>query len=223
MGDDVRETQDLGDSQALAAARREAIVRAAESVFSAAGYAATTMDAVAAEAGMSKGNLYNYFRSKQELFQEVVRQTIAPDEAHAVATLELSLPASGRLERLLDFWLQRLAHFRRIGRLVLEFWASAAHEQASGALTGLMQGLYGRWRERLAAVIASGIEAGEFRGDVEPHTAASLLMAALDGIEVHCILEMGLQVDEAFLAATKKAVLTALTGEPWPGGAADSR
>ncbi len=49
-------------------ARREAILGIASEVFSAEGYAAASMSHIASRLGGSKGTLYNYFRSKEELF-----------------------------------------------------------------------------------------------------------------------------------------------------------
>lgn len=48
--------------------RRSAILAAAEKVFFAKGFAAATMDEVAGEAEVSKGTLYLYFKSKDDLF-----------------------------------------------------------------------------------------------------------------------------------------------------------
>ncbi len=49
-------------------ARREAILSVANEVFLAEGYAAASMSHIASRLGGSKGTLYNYFRSKEELF-----------------------------------------------------------------------------------------------------------------------------------------------------------
>jgi len=49
--------------------RREQILRAAIELFSHGGYHGVTVDAIAHKAGISKGNLYWYFKSKQEIFQ----------------------------------------------------------------------------------------------------------------------------------------------------------
>jgi AcrR family transcriptional regulator len=49
-------------------ARREAILSVASEVFSAEGYAAASMSHIASRLGGSKGTLYNYFKSKEELF-----------------------------------------------------------------------------------------------------------------------------------------------------------
>lgn len=48
--------------------RRQAILDTARDIFLKEGYAAASMSAIAARVGGSKGTLYNYFRSKEELF-----------------------------------------------------------------------------------------------------------------------------------------------------------
>jgi TetR/AcrR family transcriptional repressor of mexJK operon len=52
--------------------RERAILDAALTVFAAAGYSGTTMDAAAAEAGVTKPTLYSYFPSKESLFQAMM-------------------------------------------------------------------------------------------------------------------------------------------------------
>ena len=53
--------------------RRQAILAVAREVFMQDGYAAASMSAIAARAGGSKGTLYNYFPSKEELFCAVIQ------------------------------------------------------------------------------------------------------------------------------------------------------
>jgi AcrR family transcriptional regulator len=55
-------------------ARREAILDVAEAVFLEQGFAAASMSEIAARLGGSKGTLYNYFRSKDELFEAYVQR-----------------------------------------------------------------------------------------------------------------------------------------------------
>jgi AcrR family transcriptional regulator len=58
--------------------RRKAILRAALLQFAEAGFAAARLDDVAARAGVAKGTLYLYFPSKEVLFEDLVREAIAP-------------------------------------------------------------------------------------------------------------------------------------------------
>jgi AcrR family transcriptional regulator len=190
--------------------RRREILEAAMKVFEVSGYAATTVDAVAEEAGVSKGSIYNYFPSKHELFQQIFADAMTSAEGESMAILSEPISATVTLEKLLDHWFSRLSYHKRIGRLVLEFWATAAREQ-QGQLAVTFAKAYAQWRERLAGILARGIEAGEFRSELQTSVAASLVMAILDGIEVQTILDVGIRVDEEFLAALKRAILIALS------------
>lgn len=58
-------------------ARPGELLEAALDLFVERGYAATKVDEVAARAGVSKGTLFLYFPSKEDLFKEVVRQNLA--------------------------------------------------------------------------------------------------------------------------------------------------
>ena len=62
MSNQTAETTTARDS------RREAILDAAEAVFLEVGFSAASMSMIAARVGGSKGTLYNYFKSKDELF-----------------------------------------------------------------------------------------------------------------------------------------------------------
>ena len=57
--------------------RREAILEAAKEVFMEVGFAAASMSMIAARVGGSKGTLYNYFKSKEELFEAYIRSHCA--------------------------------------------------------------------------------------------------------------------------------------------------
>ena len=55
------------------------IVQAAMAVFAEKGFAAAKLDEIAGRAGVSKGALYLYFETKEDLFRAVVEQAIAPN------------------------------------------------------------------------------------------------------------------------------------------------
>ena len=61
-------------------ARPGELLDAALDLFVAKGFAATRAEEVAAKAGVSKGTLFLYFKSKEDLFEAVVREN--PDQAN---------------------------------------------------------------------------------------------------------------------------------------------
>lgn len=76
--------RNIEQNQLIKDERRDQILKAALKVFARRGLAATKISDITAEAGLSHGLVYHYFRSKDELFTELVKQA-----------LELSASASG--------------------------------------------------------------------------------------------------------------------------------
>lgn len=87
--------------------RREHILKVAREVFFEQGYTAASMSTIAARLGGSKGTLYNYFKSKEELFEAQVR-----DSCGQAADRILEASAEGEpvetLTRLGEQYLQHL-------------------------------------------------------------------------------------------------------------------
>ena len=67
---------------------RAAIAEAALRMFREQGYEATTMRAIAKEAGVATGNAYYYFDSKEELIQEEIAQILREGNGLVEATLD---------------------------------------------------------------------------------------------------------------------------------------
>ena len=92
--------------------RRGAILEAALSVFSDLGYTQATLNDVADRVGVTKGCLYHYFESKEQLLLDLIRDRIG---AAIIASDALS-PAEGSREQVLSTSLERLWK-RRAGLL----------------------------------------------------------------------------------------------------------
>jgi len=198
------------------------ILAAAAKVFDACGYAQTRMEAVAVEAGVSKGSIYNYFRNKQDLFMQVSGQELANYRADVTRVLDESVSAAQKLTRLLDDWFDRLGRLRRMGRLMLECWATAAREQADGGLSETFSKIYEGWCDLVALIVAQGIEEGQFAWRFDPRIAATLIVAMGDGITVRSILDERMEVDQELLAAMKRAILSGLARPVSEGGLTDA-
>lgn len=194
--------------------RRQEILTAAEKVFDAHGYAAATMDAVAGEAGVSKGTLYNYFDGKAAMFDELLALHVGPIDAEVARMVAQKRPAAERLRNLLDFWFTRVQDFRQIGRLVLEVFAMAAREQDNPQITRRLREMYDCCRGRVDQLLAEGVRNGEFRADLDTHTSASLILAIPDGILIQSILGMDVDVNETLLDAMKRSILQAVQAGP---------
>jgi AcrR family transcriptional regulator len=87
-------------------ARPAELTAAALEVFVEKGFAATRLDEIAARAGVSKGTVYLYFSSKEELFKAVVRESVVPRIAEAEKLLESATGSAVELLReiMLGWW-----------------------------------------------------------------------------------------------------------------------
>ena len=78
------------------------IIAAALALFSEKGFAGARMEAIAARAGISKGTLYLYFATKEEMFRAVVREVVVPNIAEVEkAAVAVDLPFSAIVRGLL--------------------------------------------------------------------------------------------------------------------------
>jgi AcrR family transcriptional regulator len=92
--------------KARIAAYQEAILDAAKALFSQQGYESVKMADIAAEAGMAKGTLYNYFDSKEAVFgalAERSRESVIETIREATANVESLHKPRAFLEALFDF------------------------------------------------------------------------------------------------------------------------
>ena len=83
--------------------RREAILDVATEIFLSEGYASTSMSTIAARLGGSKGTLYNYFKSKEELFEAYVRRHCAIQKHEIMAILT----EEGEPREVITAWARR--------------------------------------------------------------------------------------------------------------------
>ncbi|MCH7344076.1 TetR/AcrR family transcriptional regulator [Pelomonas sp. CA6] len=90
-------------------ARPQELLDAALALFVEKGFAATRSEEVAARAGVSKGTLYLYYPSKEELFKAVVRESLAAKIAEGAEELARHQgPMAELLVWVMHEWWQRM-------------------------------------------------------------------------------------------------------------------
>lgn len=157
-------------------ARPAELLAAALDHFVERGFAATKLDDVAAQAGVSKGTLYLYFGSKEELFKAVIRQGIFPvlDEGEALLA-QHDGDARSLLQTMLLRWWQLVGATRLAG--IPKLMISEA-----GNFPDVAQYYYEhvilRGRDLMRRVLERGIAAGEFRA-VDIESAIDVIFAPL--------------------------------------------
>jgi AcrR family transcriptional regulator len=167
-------------------ARPGELIEAALACFAERGFAATKLDDIAAKAGVSKGTVYLYFPSKEELFKAVIRETVLPNLARAEALLESpDVPSAEYLRGLLEFMTGRMASspIGIIPKLIITE-AGNFPDIARFYLDNVVH----RGFALIARILERGIASGEFRPmDVRSTTFCVLAPIVLTALWRHSL------------------------------------
>jgi AcrR family transcriptional regulator len=157
-------------------ARPQEILDAALAEFAARGFAMARMEDIAARAGVTKGTLYLYFASKEELFKSLVRESIgAAIRARQADADAYEGPAAELLATVIRF----IGHFARTSdRAVLPKILMAEAGNFPELVRFYRTEVVDRGMALLSAIVARGIARGEFRA-VDPQHAARLAIAPI--------------------------------------------
>ena len=175
-----------------ATARRALILDAFERCILRAGFHRTTMQDVAKEAGMSAGNLYRYFVSKESLvsglaerdreryFADFQKVAEAPDVMGAFLALGRHHFVEEKRERCIQF---------------MEIWAESTRNPAVAAVC---QAMDREVTQLLIKIIDAAKVAGQVPQSVDSAAMIELLTALGDGLFTHRALDPEYDAEEGF-------------------------
>ncbi|MGH8772014.1 MAG: TetR/AcrR family transcriptional regulator [Burkholderiales bacterium] len=172
----------------------DTLLDAAEAVVMRQGIANLTLDAVAAEAGMSKGGLLHHFPNKDRLVEALVTRTANEMRAYHQETCARTPDGPGRMTRGL---LSTLSD--------IECWSEQCRRSSSAAFAALaqnpsliepMRAAYADLQRRIAQ-------------DELPPGVGEAVVAAIDGLWLYWVLGL-VPVDQKMIVRVRKALETML-------------
>lgn len=168
------------DPRAVGEGKYTRILDAAQALFWRYGVKRTSIDDVAAEAGVAKGTVYLYFDNKETLFFEVAERLYGEVWKGMNAALAADAPFLDRLAALLDAKIGEIKRMLAGTPHAAELMDETRAPFARTALDALTQG----FREALDALVAEGAKAGDVvfrKGGVSAATFAEAALAAAYG------------------------------------------
>ena len=168
---------------------RDAIYQGAVAVLAEHGLTGATMDRVATAAGVAKGSLYNYFRSKDDLLAFVHDKTMQPllEANEQVAASELA--AGEKLSAMVRNWRHYVREHRATFQMLIKNSnCEGVLKEAGGKREQAAIGL-------IADIINEGIASREFR-PVKSQYVGEMLLAAAKGMLEAEFAEGGQRSDE---------------------------
>jgi len=167
--------------------KRASILAGALHCFVDKGFQATTIDDIARHLHISKGSLYGYFSSKEEMYIQLAHARMDDMVATLDALYRETSSAKAMLRHMFErFRRQPLDELRRWLTFHLEFmtYASRRPELVASNRAYLDKAL-----QLLNRILASGKQSGEFRPDLDESSAAYLFWAVRDGLAMSFLLD----------------------------------
>lgn len=184
---------------------RERILETAGRLFARKGYAATSVDEVAAEARTSKSSIYWHFKSKEEILLAVLSENTSNWAAEIVAEAEAHESVVDKLEAVLEFTGEQLQRTREFRRLVLGMMSERAEE--SPRTREVLQEIYQGYRKVTLGQIE---KIAPQLPDAQRRVVAESILAFSDGLFLHWQLDSdNVDLDE-MLEGMRKMLVPAL-------------
>ena len=171
--------------------RRQSILHVAEKLFLEDNYINTTMEQIAEECEISRGTLYLYFKSKEEILVELSLHSMET----LLQTMKETVKGSDPIERQIEcvgvayynFYLNNRNHFLFMTKINFEEEKvnknlcndpKCNYEYNSNAILKKSSEIW----DLIVNVLKRGIESGYFREDINPLETAVMLWSASNGV-----------------------------------------
>nr|MDT0658083.1 TetR/AcrR family transcriptional regulator [Micromonospora sp. DSM 115978] len=186
------------------AARRQQILAAARRCFLRSGFHATSMQDVIAEADLSVGAVYRYFKSKHEIVSAIAGETVGGiNTALAeIAEHRPPYPLFESMERVLAV-IDAQTGPDGMFRLALQVWAETVRD---ATLAEMVANKYSMLRETFNLIARQARDAGELPPDVDTDAVGSVLFGMIPGYALQKVL-VGQPNRETYLTGVQ-ALLT---------------
>lgn len=166
-----------------AAQTRRTVLEAAVKTFSKKGYGGTSLEAVAKEAGMTRGAIYWHFKNKYELLDAVIQQTHEKMKVRVEKVLHSPFSPLKKVRQLIyEFFLiiSEEEEFQVIEEVIV--FKAEKKKELQRFYTDHMEKVK-EMRELMKDLIREGIEAGEFDPGLDPELAVLAWISYVGGVK----------------------------------------
>lgn len=171
--------------------KRYQIIEAAVRVFAKHGVPNTKMVQIAEAAGIGKGTIYEYFKSKEELFHAIIAMFMQNMDTQMENNIRQLGDAKEKLLACFNEWGNIFeSEFMDFAEIMLDFWAECLRKGDRNSID--LNEMYEGYRKQLKEILDEGVEKGVFKPDIQTHVLASIIIGGVDGIMIQWILNKSL-------------------------------
>jgi len=162
--------------------RKSAILRSAQQLFFKRGFKAVTVESIAKQARLSKGTVYLYFNSKEEIYTHILLNDIENFNRKVVDIVDKGGSASEMLSAFADIYVNFFLNDRELFRILMTFMLHTENLRFSPEMNRHMILATNRTIEIVNRILKHGLMAGEFSRKKDILKGQDIIWGLLNGI-----------------------------------------
>jgi AcrR family transcriptional regulator len=169
--------------------KRSEIAQKAIAVLAKRGFQATTIQEIADAAGLGKGTIYHYFKTKEEILLVISEQMFHEMErSFGAALLRIDEPME-KLSTLIEEALRVTEDLENLFIVYTELWLMNVRGDHSGDFISIMKRLHNDLKDLVAGMIEEGKKQKFWAKDTDSDALASYLISSFDGVMAHYMMD----------------------------------
>lgn len=165
--------------------KRSMLLKAAADIFSKKGFHNAKIGEIAEAAGVGKGTVYEYFPSKNQLFQEVIKHSLSTYKDMISDEIGRFDDPVDKLKAVVYMHMRFLEAHKNLAKIVADNPGGISEDTKEQVLR-----LKHQATAKIRSVISEGIERGCFK-NIDPKVAGQMFLGGISAVFAHFIFDMG--------------------------------
>jgi len=199
--------------------RKNAILKAARKLFFDKGFRNVTVESIAKKAELSKGSVYLYFKSKEEIYTQILLGDI--DKFHKViaSLMQEGQSSSAMLMGLANIYADFFMNDRELFRIMMNYMLNIDHMNLPEEIDHLIVKATNKTIDIIEEIFMIGIRSGEFPPYIDLRQKRNAIWGLLNGtISLHLFTGTEEKREERIRSTIQTGLNTFLRGMRTPSG-----
>jgi AcrR family transcriptional regulator len=162
--------------------RKNVILKAARKLFFEKGFKSVTVDSIAAKAELSKGSIYLYFDSKEEIYVEILIANNIEFHKTIADIFQKEVPASDLLLEFARIYVDYFLYDTELFRIFMAFMLRADQMSLTEEQNGNLMRMTNENIRIIGEILQRGYDSGEFSSVINVRQGQNAIWGMLNGI-----------------------------------------
>jgi AcrR family transcriptional regulator len=193
--------------------RKSSILRAARRLFFENGFRTVTIDSIAKKSELSKGSIYLYFKSKEEIYTQILLNDIDKFQDHFNDLLQDAPTAADAIVQFSHIYVELFLNDRELFRILMTFMLHTSALKLPEEVNDRIIKSTNKNIKIIEDIFRYGIEQGEFNAKINIRLSRNALWGMLNGIiSLHLFTGMEAKRGEVIRSTIQEGLVIFIQG-----------